>query len=51
MEIAFQSCSFSATESVDYSSFLAAHAVLLIVAGFLCIAAIAAQQSLERFCA
>jgi hypothetical protein len=45
-EIALQSCSFAASEAIHYSSFLAAHAVLLLVAGFLCMAAIAAQRSL-----
>jgi hypothetical protein len=44
-EIALQSCSFAALEAVDYSSFSAAHALLLIVAGKL---EIAAQPSLER---
>jgi hypothetical protein len=34
-EIALQKCSFAASEAAEYSSYFAAHAILLIVAGSL----------------
>jgi hypothetical protein len=43
--MAFQSYSFAASEAIHNSSFLAAHAVLLLVAAFVCMAAIATQWS------
>jgi hypothetical protein len=45
-EMVLQSCSFAMSEAIHYISFLAAHAVLFLVAGFVCMTVMAMQGSL-----